>query len=57
MNKISVPVSDAYVAIVWASQHFGKSGFNVQHAFPANQYEFTFDRPEQASFFALKWAQ
>ncbi len=55
MNKISIPVNRAYDAIVWAGQQFGKSGFSVQHQFPANQYEFTFERPEQASFFALRW--
>lgn len=57
MNKISVPVNRAYNAIEWASQQFGSSGFNVQHQFPANQYEFTFKRPEQATLFALKWMQ
>jgi hypothetical protein len=55
MNKISVPVTSAYVAIVWASQQFGKSGFDVQHQFPSNQYEFIFERPEQANLFALRW--
>lgn len=56
MNKISIPVNRAYDAIIWAGQHFGNT-FNVQHAFPANQYDFTFDRPEHASLFALKWMQ
>jgi hypothetical protein len=55
MNTISIPANRAYEAIVWASQHFGPSGYAVQHAFPAKHYAFTFEQPEQASFFALKW--
>ena len=54
MNKISIPVNRAYAAVEWASQQFGQS-FKVQHAFPANQYEFVFEQPEHASLFALKW--
>ena len=55
MNKISIPVNKAYDAIMWAKDHF--IHFEVQHTFPANQYEFRFEQPEQASMFALRWMQ
>lgn len=55
MNKISIPVNRAYDAIVWCKEHFNH--FGVQHQFPANRYEFTFDQPEHASLFALRWMQ
>lgn len=57
MNKISIPTVTAFEAIVWASQHFGSFSFHVQHAFPADRYDFTFDRTEHASLFALRWMQ
>ena len=53
MNKISIPVNRAYDAIRWASEHFTQ--FDVQHMMPADKYEFRFECPEQASFFALRW--
>ena len=55
MNKILVPTSRAYEAIVWASETFGSGGYTLQHTFPANMYEFKFERLDQASLFALKW--
>lgn len=55
MNKILIPYSKAYDAIVWASDHFGPGGYRVQHTFPGSMYEFRFNKPEQASMFALKW--
>ncbi len=55
MNKISIPVYHAYDAIMWCRDHF--THFEVQHQFPANLYEFRFEKPEHASLFALKWIQ
>lgn len=55
MNKISISSKQAYDAIIWASEQFGTSGYAVQNTFPADRYIFTFERPEQASMFALKW--
>ena len=55
MNKISIPVNRAYEATIWATAHF--KNFRVQHMFPADRYEFIFERPEHASFFALRWMQ
>lgn len=55
MNKILIPNTRAYEAIIWASTNFGSGGYQVQHTFPGNMYEFKFERPEQASLFALKW--
>ena len=53
MYKISIPTNKAYDAIRWAKGHF--KYFDVQHQFPANRYEFGFDNPDDASFFALRW--
>ena len=55
MNKVLVPTSRAYEAILWASETFGSGGYTLQHTFPANMYEFKFERSEQASLFALRW--
>ena len=55
MNTILVHNSRAYEAIVWASEHFGNGGYQIQHTFPGNMYEFKFERSEQASLFALRW--
>ena len=55
MNKITIPNTKAYDAIVWASQEFGTGGYIIQHNFPGNMYEFTFERSDQATLFALKW--
>lgn len=55
MTKISIPVTRAYDAILWASETFGLGGYTLQHAFPANVYEFKFERSDQASLFALRW--
>ena len=49
-NKVST-----YDAVIWASRHFGHS-FNVQHEFPGWHWRFSFQQPEQATLFALKWA-
>jgi hypothetical protein len=43
-----------YDAIMWASKNFGQT-FHVQSEFPGWQWHFKFDKPEQASLFALKW--
>jgi len=50
-NKVST-----YDAIQWASKNFGHN-FKVKHEFPGWQWRFDFDRPEQATLFALKWAK
>lgn len=55
MTNIRIPHTRAYDAILWASQHFGNGGYQIQNTFPSNMYEFRFERPEQASLFALKW--
>jgi hypothetical protein len=55
MNTISIPANRAYDAIIWASEHFGPSGYGVQNAFPAQRYVFSFENSEHASFFALRW--
>lgn len=55
MNKITVPDTQAYAAILWANQKFGPSGYIIQHTFPGKMYEFTFEREDQATLFALKW--
>lgn len=55
MNKVFIPVNRAYEATLWASVHF--KNFRVQHMFPEGQYEFIFEQPEHASFFALRWTQ
>lgn len=55
MNNICIPHTRAFDAIVWASQHFGPSSYQVQNTFPADLYEFKFERAEQASLFALRW--
>lgn len=55
MTKIHIPYTKAYNAILWASKHFGNSGYQIQHTFPGNMYEFSFERSDQASLFALKW--
>lgn len=57
MNKILIPHTEAYNAILWASKHFGDGGYIVQHTFPADMYEFRFERSDQASLFALRWMQ
>jgi hypothetical protein len=54
MNTITIPVNQAYEAIVWAKTQGFKS-FEVQHMMPDNKYHFRFDQPEQASLFALRW--
>lgn len=56
MNKITIPNTKAYDAIIWASIEFGTGGYIIQHNFPGNMYEFTFERSDQATLFALKWA-
>jgi hypothetical protein len=53
MYKVNIPVNRAHAAIVWASQRFEQ--FDVQHMIPAANYEFRFERSEEASYFALKW--
>lgn len=53
MTKIFIPVNRAYDAITWAKTHF--THFEVQHMMPADKYEFRFECPEHASFFALRW--
>ena len=53
MYKISIPTKKAYDAIRWANGQF--KYFGVQHQFPANCYEFEFDNPQDAAFFALRW--
>lgn len=55
MTKIRISHTVAYDAIVWASKHFGDGNYIVYHTFPADMYEFGFERTEQASMFALKW--
>jgi len=55
MIKIRIPHTQAYDAIIWASEQFGASGYQVQNTFPASMYEFNFKFPYQASMFALKW--
>ena len=55
MTKISISHTKAYEAILWASNQFGTGGYTLQHTFPADMYEFKFERPEQASLFALRW--
>jgi hypothetical protein len=55
MNTILVHTSRAYEAILWASNQFGTGGYTLQHTFPADMYEFKFEKPEQASLFALRW--
>ncbi len=54
MYKVNIPNNRAHAAIVWAKENIGGS-FEVQHMMPAANYEFRFDRSEQASYFALKW--
>ena len=54
MTTISIPVNRAHDAIVWAKDQ-GFKHFEVQHMIPHNKYEFRFDKPEQATQFALKW--
>jgi len=46
---------NAYDAICWASQQFGNS-FKVRNEFPGEHWCFSFSSKEQASLFALKWA-
>jgi hypothetical protein len=53
MYKIFIPINRAYDAIQWASGQF--EHFEVQHMMPADKYEFRFECPEHASFFALRW--
>jgi len=55
MNKISIPSTRAYAAIVWASHQFGNGGYQIEHAFPSNLYEFKFERSDHATLFALRW--
>lgn len=55
MNKIKVPYTKAWDAIVWASEQFGNGGYTIVSGFPGKMYEFTFERPDQAALFALKW--
>lgn len=57
MNTILVHNSQAYEAILWASNQFGTGGYTLQHTFPADMYEFKFERSDQASLFALRWMQ
>ncbi len=47
---------DAYDAIRWASSKFGQSSFQVRHTWPSDRWCFSFNTPDQASLFALKWA-
>ena len=54
MTTISIPVTRAYDAIVWANNQ-GIKHFEVQHMIPHNKYEFRFDHPDQAALFALRW--
>jgi hypothetical protein len=53
MYKVNIPVNRAYAAIKWASTQFKQ--FDVQHMIPAENYEFRFERSDEASYFALKW--
>jgi hypothetical protein len=55
MTKILIPHTQAYNAILWASETFGPAGYILQHTFPGNMYEFKFERADQASLFALRW--
>lgn len=48
--------TSSYDAIVWASKHFGNT-FKVKHQFPGKNWLFEFEKPEQASLFALKWVK
>ena len=57
MTKILIPHTEAYNAIQWASEHFGNGGYQIQHTFPSNMYEFGFERSDQAALFALRWMQ
>ncbi len=50
-NRVST-----YEAILWAGRHFGQA-FNVEHEFPGWNWRFKFDKPEQATLFALKWVK
>lgn len=47
--------TSTYDAIKWAQKNFGP-GFKLRHQFPGDNWIFEFDRNEQASLFALKWA-
>jgi len=55
MITIKVPTIKAYDAIVWASEQFGTGGYTIVSGFPGKMYEFTFERPDHAALFALKW--
>lgn len=55
MTNICIPHTRAYDAIIWASEHFGPNGYQVQNTFPGSLYEFTFYKTDQAALFALKW--
>lgn len=50
-NRVSV-----FDAIEWASKQFGNS-FSVKNEFPDRSWKFSFERPEQATLFALQWVK
>ena len=56
MNSVTIDGNrvSTYDAVMWASKNFGQT-FNVQHEFPGWNWRFKFDKPEQATLFALKW--